>query len=402
MLFNSIYYAFFLPIVLVLYWTVPRRLRYPLLLIASYLFYMNWIPAYLGLILGLTVVNYGFGIWLGHHRHRGILGLAVATNLGVLVYFKYANFLLDSARSAGLDYPTAQILLPLGISFFTFEFIHYVVDVWRGDPPVRDPVQFALFAAFFPTQIAGPIKRYQAFVHQLEAYPRFDAALAQEGVGLILRGLFKKVVLADALAQFANRGFDQPAALGSVDAWIAVYAFAFQIFFDFSGYTDIGRGSAQLFGFTVPENFAAPYLSPNLASFWRRWHMSLSSWLRDYLFIPLGGSRVSRLATYRNLWLTMTLGGLWHGAAWHFVAWGAYQGVGLVALRWMGDRGAAPAMGPPLPGPDDARPARLRRMRLSLRSALGVAATFHFICLGWVLFRAENLGVVGTLAVRLL
>src|SRR5579859_426878 len=233
MLFNSVYYAFFLPLVLALYWAVPRRLRYPLLLVASYLFYMNWIPVYLALILGLTVVNYGFGWLLARRRQAAWLALAVATDLGVLAYFKYANFFLGTARAAGLDFPTANILLPLGISFFTFEFIHYVVDVWRGDPPVRNFIQFALFAAFFPTQIAGPIKRYQAFVHQLEAYPRFDPALAGAGLELILRGLFKKVVLADNLAPIANLGFDHPLNLGTLDAWIAVYAFAFQIFFDF-------------------------------------------------------------------------------------------------------------------------------------------------------------------------
>jgi alginate O-acetyltransferase complex protein AlgI len=399
MLFTSVYYAFFLPLVVALYWAAPRRARYPLLLGASYLFYMNWIPVYLLLILALTVVNFGFGLVLARRRSRAWLALAVATDLGVLAYFKYANFLLDAVRAAGLDFPTANILLPLGISFFTFEFIHYVVDVWRGDPPVRDFVRFALFAAFFPTQIAGPIKRYQAFTHQMAAYPRFDAALAADGLGLILRGLFKKVVLADNLARVANLGFDHPAGLSSGDAWIAVYAFAFQIFFDFSGYTDIGRGSAQLFGFTVPENFAAPYLARNLAVFWRRWHISLSSWLRDYLFIPLGGSRGGRGVTYRNLFLTMALGGLWHGAAWHFVAWGAFQGAGLVALRGLGAEGpfsprAPRAAGAPAPpGP---------RRRAPLLAALAVAATFHFTCLGWVLFRAPTLPDAAGIFTRLL
>jgi len=399
MLFNSIYYAFFLPLVVALYWAAPRRVRYPLLLIASYLFYMNWIPVYLPLILALTVVNFGFGLLLARRRSRAWLALAVATDLGVLAYFKYANFLLDAARATGLDFPTANILLPLGISFFTFEFIHYVVDVWRGDPPVRDFVRFALFAAFFPTQIAGPIKRYQAFTHQLATYPRFDPAMAADGLGLILRGLFKKVVLADNLARVANLGFDHPAGLGSVDAWIAVYAFAFQIFFDFSGYTDIGRGSAQLFGFTVPENFAAPYLARNLAIFWRRWHISLSSWLRDYLFIPLGGSRAGRGVTYRNLFLTMALGGLWHGAAWHFVVWGAFQGVGLVALRAVGeDRRLSAGVPFAVRAPDRPRP----RWRAPLLGALAVAATFHFTCLGWVLFRAPTLPAAADIFGRLL
>jgi alginate O-acetyltransferase complex protein AlgI len=390
MLFNSIYYAFFLPLVVILFWVVPRRIRYPLLLVASYLFYMNWIPAYIGLILALTVVNYGFGFLIARQRSRAWLALAVAVDLGMLGYFKYANFFIDTARDVGLDFATAQILLPLGISFFTFEFIHYVVDVWRGSPPVRNFVQFALFAAFFPTQIAGPIKRYQAFVHQLQEYPAFNLALAYDGLFLILRGLFKKVILADSLARIANLGFDNPTSLSSAETWIAVYAFAFQIFFDFSGYTDIGRGSAQLFGFTVPENFAAPYLARNLADFWRRWHMSLSSWLRDYLFIPLGGSRGSRLENYRNLFLTMALGGLWHGAAWHFVLWGSFQGVGLVVLRWLGDHGILPRKGDPFPG-EAPPPSRFARWRGPLGYLLAMALTFQFTCVSWVLFRASDI-----------
>ena len=400
MLFNSIYYAFFLPLVVILFWVVPRRIRYPLLLVASYLFYMNWIPAYIGLILALTVVNYGFGFLIARQRSRVWLALAVAVDLGVLGYFKYANFFIGTASAAGLDFATANILLPLGISFFTFEFIHYVVDVWRGSPPVRNFVQFALFAAFFPTQIAGPIKRYQAFVHQLQEYPPFNLALAYDGLFLILRGLFKKVILADSLARIANLGFDNPTSLSSAETWIAVYAFAFQIFFDFSGYTDIGRGSAQLFGFTVPENFAAPYLARNLADFWRRWHMSLSSWLRDYLFIPLGGSRGSRLANYRNLFLTMALGGLWHGAAWHFVLWGSFQGVGLVALRWMGDRGILPRKGDPFPG-EAPPPSRLARWRAPLGYLLAMALTFHFTCVSWVLFRASDIPTMREFLMRM-
>jgi alginate O-acetyltransferase complex protein AlgI len=380
---------------------VPRRIRYPLLLVASYLFYMNWIPAYVGLILALTVVNYGFGFLIARQRSRAWLALAVVVDLGVLGYFKYANFFIGTARAAGLDAATANILLPLGISFFTFEFIHYVVDVWRGSPPVRNFVQFALFAAFFPTQIAGPIKRYQAFVHQLQEYPAFNLALAYDGLFLILRGLFKKVILADSLARIANLGFDNPTNLSSAETWIAVYAFAFQIFFDFSGYTDIGRGSAQLFGFTVPENFAAPYLARNLADFWRRWHMSLSSWLRDYLFIPLGGSRGSRLENYRNLFLTMALGGLWHGAAWHFVLWGSFQGVGLVALRWMGDHGILPRKADPFPG-EAPPPGRFARWRSPLGYLLAMALTFHFTCLSWVLFRASDIPTMRQFLMRMI
>ncbi len=397
--FTSIYYLYFLPVVVVLYWRVPRRLRYPLLLVASYLFYANWIPAYLPLILLLTAANYGWGLLLARRRHRLLLAMAVATNLGVLAYFKYANFLLDTVRPAGVDLSALQILLPLGISFFTFEFIHYVVDVWRGSPPVRNVIYFALFAAFFPTQVSGPIKRYQDFVPQLLSFRRFNWLYVQAGVHLILRGLFKKVILADNLAPKVDLGFANLARLGTAESWLTIYAFAFQIFFDFSGYTDIARGSALLLGLRVPKNFMAPYLARSPADFWRRWHISLSSWLRDYIYIPLGGSRRGRLRTYFNLFVTMLLGGLWHGASWHFVVWGAYQGLGLAGTRLWSERHGwqtpdaeqrSPSV---LPSTVRPRPS----VGHSVRSGLGIAATFHFICLGWVLFRAPDLASAGQL-----
>ena len=385
MLFNSFGYLLFLPTVVLLYWISPQRLRALLLLLASYVFYMTWKPVYGLLIFGLTLFNYLFGLAVNRsERYRKLwLAVAVAANLLTLGVFKYAYFALDVANqllapwSRSLPAIPLQIILPLGISFFVFEFIHYVADVYKGDKPVRSFVDFALFASFFPTQIAGPIKRYQLFIPQLAVAQKFSFKYLDEGVSLILFGLFKKVLFADNLAVVVQSAFQHPELLSGLDLWLAVYAFAFQIYFDFSGYTDIARGSAHLLGYKVPPNFNLPYLAGSISDFWHRWHMSLSTWLRDYLFIPLGGSRFSRLLTYRNLFLTMLLGGLWHGAAMHFAIWGAYQGALLVlhkefqrltqSWQWL----------------TQARNTRLFH-------CLSVALTFHAVCIGWVFFRAET------------
>jgi alginate O-acetyltransferase complex protein AlgI len=363
MLFNSFSYLLFLPLVLGLYWCMPVRFRKVFLLAASYFFYMSWKPAYGLLILGLTAVNYSFGLLLARYSPgttavetpnmtaskaaKAVLIAGLIFNLGALCYFKYTNFVFESLfTSLGLfvsmthtalpfnwQQPVLHILLPLGISFFTFEFIHYIVDVYRGSKPVKNFVDFALFASFFPSQIAGPIKRFQDFMQQMDTCPPFKSEQFRAGTYLILQGLFKKVVLGDNIAPIVASGFASAASLSMVDAWITVIGFSYQLYFDFSGYTDIGRGSALLLGYKVPENFNLPFLAANLSDFWRRWHISLSSWLRDYLFIPLGGSRGSNAKTKRNLIITMLLGGLWHGAAWHFVAWGAFHGAGLTLLR---------------------------------------------------------------------
>jgi alginate O-acetyltransferase complex protein AlgI len=229
--------------------------------------------------------------------------------------------------------PLVHLILPLGLSFFTFEFLHYQIDLYRGGKPVRDPLHFALFPAFFPTQIAGPIKRYQDFEAQVLIQPRWDPGLFLEGVELVALGLFKKVVLADSLLPVADAVFSHTSTVTAVEGWTGLLAFSFQIYLDFSGYTDVARGSAQLLGYRVPNNFRAPYLATSIRDFWHRWHMSLSSWLRDYLYIPLGGSHRGPRRNFINLLLTMGLGGLWHGAAWHFVAWGAGHGAALAAHR---------------------------------------------------------------------
>jgi alginate O-acetyltransferase complex protein AlgI len=388
-LFNGFTYLVFLPLVVILHWLLPKSYRKTLLLLASYIFYMHWMPKYGLLIFALTMINYGFGLAIAgtqlHKKKKVFLVAGIVLNLSCLCFFKYTGFIvasvfdslklvspvlgvhtLDAATS-----PALKIILPLGISFFTFEFIHYITDVYRGSPPIRNIRDFALFAAFFPSQIAGPIKRFQDFVTQLKEESIFSAAYFQDGIFLILQGLFKKVALGDNLGALVNAGY-------AADAWITVSAFTLQLFFDFAGYTDIGRGSALLLGYKVPENFNWPYFAANLTEFWHRWHISLSTWLRDYLFIPLGGSRGSPWQTSRNTFLTMVLGGLWHGASWNFVFWGVLHGAGLVLSKdWHSYVSKVPYL------------ARLRPH--PLWHCAGVLSTVFFWLLTGVLFRAATL-----------
>lgn len=387
MLFTSFQYLLFLPIVVALYWLLPRRWRLPMLLVASYFFYMSWIPAFILLILPMTIVNWFFGKWLyrAEQQRKWIFGAGVAFNLLCLGVFKYANFFLkttDSILRAGTGHDlgwAVNIILPLGISFFTFEFIHYLFEIYRGNKPVDSFVLFALFAAFFPTQIAGPIKRYPDFVAQMLEDRPLRLSYFDEGLPLILIGLAKKLLLADNLAVFVQLGMSDPSSYGAVEAWLFAYAFAFQIYFDFSGYTDIARGSAKFFGYHIPINFNLPYFASNISDFWRRWHISLSTWLRDYLFIPLGGSHNGRWQTHRNLFLTMALGGLWHGASWNFVVWGIYHGLCLIAHRefsgWTKTLKAASSF-------FESRPWAL----------LSQFITFHVVCVGWIFFRVQDIG----------
>lgn len=394
MLFNSVSYLIFFPLLFALYWISPRgSARKLVLLVASYFFYMSWMPQYGLLLLGLTIANYLLGLaicrWRNHSKLFFTAGIFV--NLGALCYFKYANFILDSiepliskiAASTGLqahavDFPTLHIILPLAISFFAFEFIHYLFDIYKGDKPIKSPLDFALFASFFPSSIAGPIKRYQDFIEKLSRNPSLSITLVNSGLELLLQGLFKKVALADNLSIIANHGFDNFASLGSMEAWIAVLAFTFQIYFDFSGYTDMGRGSARLLGIELPINFNLPYIASDVSDFWKRWHISLSTWLRDYLYIPLGGNRCSSFRKNLNLLMTMLLGGLWHGAAWHFVIWGALHGVALIVFHGYSKlvKGLKP----------------VAKFHESIYGkAASISLTFLFVVVTWVFFRAETI-----------
>jgi alginate O-acetyltransferase complex protein AlgI len=388
MLFTTLEYGAFFGVVFVAHWLAPRPLRRPMLLVASYFFYLQAIPQYGFLIGGMTLANYlaGFAIGRAQGRwRRGLLIGAIIIDLATLGFFKYIGLIVQTLTPAlhllpslAGDSFTIDVILPLGISFFTFEFIHYVVEVARGQPPIRNPIDFALFAAFFPTQIAGPIKRFPDWVKQLRQPVALRDVRADEAVFLIVRGAFKKIAIADVLSPLVAQAFSQPDRLGFGAAWLAIYAFAAQIYCDFSGYTDIGRGCALLLGYAVPENFNNPYQSRNPTEFWKRWHISLSRWLQDYLYIPLGGSRVPEWRMYLNLMITMALGGLWHGASWHFMAWGIFQGGLLVGhklyARWLGSQ------------------TRLGAWTASRTGVLaGQIATFQLVCLGWVLFRAPSI-----------
>ncbi len=390
MLFNSLQYLVFLPTVFLLFWLVPHKWRVPLLLVASYVFYMSWRPVYGLLIFGLTLANYLITPRVAaastEKAKKWWLALVVAVNLVTLGIFKYAYFTFDCMKSTfnlfGMHFqqPHLHIILPLGISFFVFEFIHYAVEVYRGKPVVKNFLDFALFASFFPTQIAGPIKRYQDFIPQLDIPAKFKWQYLDEGMQLILMGLSKKVLLADNLALVVQAGFSHPEKFTGVDLWLIAYAFAFQIFFDFAGYTDIARGSAMLFGYKVPINFNLPYLAANVADFWRRWHISLSTWLRDYLYIPLGGSRCGKWLNYRNLFITMALGGLWHGAAMHYLLWGVYQGVLLIIHREYVEALEKVGLAKKL-------------FESKIYHVVSIVVTFHIVCVGWVIFRADDMNL---------
>ncbi len=359
-----------------------RRPRLTFLLLASYVFYAHWDYRFLPLIIGSSSIDY----WLGrkidaasdNRTRKQWLGLTVVVNLGVLAFFKYYNFGIDSARAAlsalDLNVPdwTLEVALPVGISFFTFESMSYVVDVYRRELPAhRSYLEYLTFVAFFPHLVAGPIVRPRDLLPQLAARPTFFAPAASEGLFLIGIGLLKKIAIGDYLAlNLVERVFDAPTMYSSLECYAGVISYALQIYCDFSGYTDIAIGSALLLGVRFPLNFNSPYKADSIQDFWRRWHISLSSWLRDYLYIPLGGNRRGAGRTYVNLMLTMLLGGLWHGASWNFVIWGGLHGCALSIERALQRE----------PRPSSSGWARWLR----------VALVFHFVCLAWIFFRAST------------
>jgi D-alanyl-lipoteichoic acid acyltransferase DltB (MBOAT superfamily) len=379
-------------IVFAVYWLMPYTkyrhvTRKALLLVASYYFYMSWNVKLVSLIAASTALDYTVGLILesstSRRVRRGALIASLVGNLGLLATFKYANFFVDSAvvlgQRIGLHLTPVElnIVLPVGISFYTFQTLSYTIDVYRGKlPTCRNLLDFSLFVAFFPQLVAGPIVRAADFLPQLGYDKTWDRERLRRGLRLTVVGLAKKVVVADSVAIIADAVFADPGSYGLVGTWLGVVAFAVQIYCDFSGYSDVAIGVAAMLGYDIPKNFAHPYIAQSIREFWRRWHISLSTWLRDYLYIPLGGNRHGELLTYRNLMLTMVLGGLWHGAAWTFVAWGVYQGLMLSATR-LGERRF-----PRLTGVDAdvGLPVAAARM----------AVTFVFVCFGWVLFRAQS------------
>lgn len=389
MLFHSAHFLFFFPLVLAAYWCLRRqsRLRIGILLAASFYFYASWSLVYAMMMLGMTAIDYFVAGRIANSPmqagKRRWLALSVISNVGTLVVFKYFNFLSDNLGVVASWFGYAlsihhhHLELPLGISFFTFEALSYTVDVYRGAiAPARSFARFALFISFFPRLIAGPIIRAANFLPQIDCTPRWDDARAQDGLGMILTGLFKKICMADVLATtLVDPVFTDPAAHGSWTLLMAMYGYAFQIYYDFSGYSGVAIGAAKMLGFELPVNFNRPYLATSLRDFWRRWHISLSTWLRDYLYVPLGGGRGSVWGTVRNLSIVMLLGGLWHGAAWGFVVWGAAHGImlgfGRIFHWWTGidaDREDQPVV------------SRLARTLM----------TFHLVALCFVLFRAVD------------
>jgi D-alanyl-lipoteichoic acid acyltransferase DltB (MBOAT superfamily) len=411
MVFNSVIFIVFLTIVLLLYYRLGLKGQNWMLLLASYVFYGWWDYRFLGLLLFTTFFDYGCALLIQGQsdpvRRRLLLAASMIVNLGVLCIFKYFNFFAASLQEAlgvfgiSLSFPMLHVVLPVGISFYTFLSMSYTIDVYRRELEAsRDPIAFMLYVAYFPHLVAGPIVRASFLLPQCQKPRTIVAEEVANGIWLILMGYVKKVVIADRLAQVVNWGFSQGVPpLSDANSWLIIYAFAFQIYGDFSGYSDIARGLAKLMGFELVVNFRAPYLVTNAAAFWRHWHISLSTWLRDYLYIPLGGNRHGKVNTYRNLMTTMFLGGLWHGAGAAYILWGLYHGALLAIQRaWrdlVGSRGTDGANEHGSDREGNPVPAEARASRPSLAGLLKQAALvvvfFHIVCIGWLFFRAGAL-----------
>ena len=382
MLFPTLAFGVFFLFVYFTAWSLDREngRRKLFLLLASWFFYAQWDWRFVGLLILSAVLNWGVAALIARRpadRRKWLVGLGVAVTLLILGFFKYYGFFVEQAGDLlarfgwERDLPLLQIVLPVGISFFTFQGISYVVDVHRGKTPAaKSLLDVMLLMSFFPHLVAGPIVRASDLLPQFDRTPRLTREMATHGLLLIVWGLFKKTVIASELAtRLVDPVFFDPSAYSAVDIAAAVYGYAVQIYCDFSAYSDMAIGIAALLGYAFPRNFDQPYRASSMQSFWRRWHISLSSWLRDYLYVPLGGGKKGLFASCVNVMITMLLGGLWHGAAWTFVGWGALHGGAQVIERLgraaLGDRKLFPPV-------------------------VGVLITFHIVCLGWILFRAEN------------
>jgi D-alanyl-lipoteichoic acid acyltransferase DltB (MBOAT superfamily) len=402
MLFNSLLYMLFLAVVVGVSWALVRWRwgRTVFLLITSCLFYMAWDPRYILLILGAATWDWWMARTIdalpdSQAKRRKLLMLAsVAVNLGLLCYYKYLGFFAQNLTAAlqaiGLQavIPVAKVALPLGISFFTFQSMAYVIDVWRRELPAeRNLLRFLLFATFFPQLVAGPISRAHTLLPQLHRAPQLDEHAVGDALFRIAKGLAKKVIFADWLAlNLVDRAFSHPELYSGAEVMVALYAYSLQIYCDFSGYTDVAIGSARLLGVTLPENFARPYRARTVAEFWRRWHISLSTWLRHYVFFPLGGSKGSIWLAQRNTLITLTLIGLWHGANWTFVVYGLIHGLAIAWNRWQHRK-------LPKDWSHDQLPWTQNLWRIAL--------TFHFVVLARILFRAPSLADAGKVTAAL-
>jgi alginate O-acetyltransferase complex protein AlgI len=398
MLFNSLHFVWFFIVVYAIYRALPHRPQNWLLLVASYYFYAAWDWRFLGLLVASTIVDYSCGRALDRQTdpvwRKRLLWFSITFNLTLLGFFKYFNFFADNlhqifgALGWQVDFFTLRVLLPIGISFYTFVTMSYVIDVYRREiRATRDLLDFAVFVAYFPHLVAGPILRATMLLPQIGRPRRITGEQLRDGAWLIAWGYFLKVFVADNVAPLANAVFDPETPATGVNVLLGVYAFAFQIYGDFAGYSNIARGTSKLMGIELIENFRFPYFVRTPQEFWRHWHISLSTWLRDYLYIPLGGSRGTPARTRRNLMVTMLLGGLWHGAAWTFVLWGAYQGALLGLYRTAGGR---PAVRQWLLG------------NTPVARVLGWFVMFHLTCYGWLIFRASSAAQIGSLTTSLL
>ena len=406
MLFNSFVFLFFLPIVFVLYWHVFRRsLRWQNLFVvaASYVFYGWWDWRFLLLIVFTSLCSYGSGLLIERcarqdnmRRAKCWTGLNIVVNLLVLGVFKYFNFFADSLQTlfAGvgmtLDAPTLKVILPVGISFYTFQALSYTIDVYRRQlPATRDAAAFFAYISFFPQLVAGPIERATNLLPQFQNRREFDYAKAVDGLRQMLWGFFKKLVVADNCAVAVNTIWESYPDQSGLALWISAFLFTFQIYCDFSGYSDIAIGCAKLFGIRLRRNFNVPYFSRNIQEFWRRWHISLMTWFRDYVYIPLGGSHGGRWMTIRNILIVFLLSGLWHGADWTFVLWGLYHGILLSLLLLIGHQTKykdTVADGRWLP---------------SLMEVVQMTFTFVLVLIGWIIFRAEHVTQLADIANKL-
>lgn len=393
MLFNSIDFAIFLPIVFMLYWLLakyPLRAQNILLVIVSYIFYGWWDWRFLSLILFSTIVDYGIGIYLNRTvdktKRKYLLWTSIGVNIGLLMFFKYFNFFVDNFVTAftffgaEMNPISLNIILPVGISFYTFQTLSYTIDIYKRDlEPTNDFIQFAAFVSFFPQLVAGPIERAKQLLPQFNVKHKFDKLQAADGMRQILWGLFKKIIIADNCANYVNLIFDNYDTMTGSSLLLGAILFAFQIYGDFSGYSDIGIGTARLFGFNLMQNFAFPYFSRDIAEFWRRWHISLSTWFRDYVYIPLGGSRGSILFQIRNVLIIFLVSGFWHGANWTFIAWGAINALlFLPLLIWKRN-----TVHKDIVAKDKALP--------SLMEFVNILLTFILTSIAWVFFRSNTI-----------
>lgn len=401
MIFNSLAFAVFLPLVLIAYYLSPFKGQNRILLVASLVFYAWWDWRFIGL-LGATIL---IDFYVSHAVHRAQtkdskkrwLLVTLISNIAVLVIFKYSNFFIDSAAHffsifGYIAHPVfLDIVLPIGISFYTFMSMAYVIDVYRGDlEPTPSLFDFALFVCYFPHLVAGPILRAPQLLPQLTSERRLDLQQVTDGIALIVIGLVRKVVIADLLAPTVDAAFDHPLGMGSMDLVIAMWLFSIQLYGDFAGYSDIARGVSKLFGIELNLNFATPFFSQNITEFWRRWHISLSTWLRDYVYIPLGGNRKGKFRTYLNNLLTMLIGGLWHGANWTYVIWGLLNGIYLGAHKaYLDMKGKA-------------APRSIDRPRWTLATPIKIFITFNFVAFAFLIFRAPNLTLALTYIEKML